>query len=113
MKIIPLWRGFQREKAWRGYRCKYYKIDVNTIKAGADVVVVQVRMMLTPSMRLLISAKSAILMATMVKIPTTTFVPDVDTVPLQQDSETVGIHTAGCNLRKLTKFQTKLASTII
>ena len=105
MKIIPLWRGFQREKAWRGYPCKCggYVADKNTIKAVADVVVVQVRMMLTPLMSLLISVKS-----TMVKILTTNFVPGVDMVSLQQDSKTVGIHTAGCNLRKLTKFQTNL-----
>ena len=37
-----------------------------------------------------------------------TFVADVDAVSMQQHSETVGIHSAACNLRKLTKFQTNL-----
>ena len=60
-------------------------------------------------MFLLIAVKSTIM--TMVKIPTTmavTFVADVDVVSMQQDTKTVGIHTAGCNLGKLTKFQTNL-----
>ena len=33
---------------------------------------------------------------------------DVGVVSMQQDSKTVGIHAAGCNLSKLTKFQTNL-----
>ena len=59
-----------------------------------------------------ISVKSTIIMATMFKIPMTmpmTFVlADVGVVSMQQDSKTVGIHAAGCNLSKLTKFQTNL-----